>query len=117
MLGHMSDSLTGLLADAELAASAGASRATPGPLVREPGPRAMREAQRNRVMARPRGPELAVVEDLAAADGVAVRLYRPASGPHPLVVFLHGGCVMRASSSPAGWPPRECRSSIAASPG
>jgi acetyl esterase len=91
MLGHMSDPLTGLLADAELAAFVEALRADPGPSARQLGPRALREAQRNRVRARPRGPELAVVEDQDAAGGVAVRLYRPTSGPHPLVVFLHGG--------------------------
>jgi acetyl esterase len=51
----------------------------------------MREAQRNRVRARPPGPELAAVENLAVPGGVAVRLYRPTLQPHPLVVFAHGG--------------------------
>jgi acetyl esterase len=49
-------------------------------------------AQRDRVEARPPGPELATVEDLKAGpNGVPVRLYRPVLGPRPLVVFLHGG--------------------------
>ena len=91
MLVRMSDSLTGQLADAELAAFVEALRATPGPSARELGPRALREAQRSRVKAGLRGPELAAVEDRATADGVPVRLYRPTSGPHPLVVFVHGG--------------------------
>ena len=87
----MLDSLTGLLADPELTAFVEALRADPGPSARQLGPQALRLAQRNRVKARPRGPELASVEDRAAAGGIAVRLYRPTSGPHPLVVFLHGG--------------------------
>lgn len=91
MLARVSGSLISLLADAELAAFVEASRATPGPSAREQGPLALREAQRSRVMARPRGPELAVVEDLVAAGDVAVRLYRPALESRPLVVFLHGG--------------------------
>lgn len=87
----MSDSLAGLLADAELAAFVHEVRSAPGPSARELGPQALREGQRNRVRARPRGPELAVVEDQTAGGGVPVRLYRPTSGTHPLVVFLHGG--------------------------
>jgi len=81
----------GLLADAELAAFVEALRATPGPSARALGPQALREAQRNRVKARPPGPELAAVEDQAVPGGVAVRLYRPTFEPHTLVVFLHGG--------------------------
>jgi len=91
MLGQMSDSLTGLLADAELAAFVESLRETAGPSARQLGPVAMREAQRKRVEARPRGPELAAVEDLVAPGGVVVRLYRPTFEPRPLVVFLHGG--------------------------
>jgi acetyl esterase len=91
MLGRMPDSLTGLLADAELTAFVQALRAAPGPSARQVGPRALREAQRNRVRTRPPGPELAAVEDQVVPGGVAVRLYRPTPGPHPLVVFLHGG--------------------------
>ena len=45
---------------------------------------------------RPSGPEVGEISDgtLPAADGSAVeyRLYRPASeGPHPIVVYFHGG--------------------------
>jgi acetyl esterase len=91
MLGQMSDSLADLLADAELAAFVESLRETAGPSARQLGPVAMREAQRKRVEARPRGPELAAVEDLVAPGGVVVRLYRPTFEPRPLVVFLHGG--------------------------
>jgi len=85
------DSLADLLADAELAAFVAGLRETAGPSARQLGPAALREAQRKRVMARPRGPELAAVEDLATPGGVVARLYRPAFEPRPLVVFLHGG--------------------------
>lgn len=91
MLGRMPGSLTGVLADAELAAFVETSRAMPGPPAREQGPLAMREAQRNRVRIRPRGPELAAVEDRVAAGDVPVRLYRSALESQPLVLFLHGG--------------------------
>ncbi len=91
MLGRVTGSLAGQLADAELAAFVAATRATPGPSAREQGPRALREAQRNRVRAQPRGPELAVVSNRAVPGGVAVRLYRSTLEPRPLVVFAHGG--------------------------
>ena len=87
----MSDSLAGLLADAELAAFVEGLRETPGPSARQLGPEAVREAQRKRVEARPPGPELASVKDLVVPGGVAARLYRPAVEPSPLVVFVHGG--------------------------
>ena len=51
----------------------------------------MREAARHRAADRPRGPELAAVEDLRTDDGIALRLYRPTVEPAPLVLFLHGG--------------------------
>jgi acetyl esterase len=82
--------LTDLLADAELAAFVEASRTTTEPSAREVGPLAMRTAQRSRVAARPPGPAMADVCDLTVR-GVPVRLYRPSTGPHPLLVFLHGG--------------------------
>jgi acetyl esterase len=91
MMTQMSDSLAGQLADAELAAYVGSLRTTPGPSARQLGPVALREAQRRRVEASPRGPELAAVQDLVIPDGVPVRLYRPTLEPRPLVVFLHGG--------------------------
>lgn len=87
----MTGALDGLLADPELAEFVRASRAAPGPSARELGALAMREAQRNRVKARPPGPELAAVENLVVSGGVAVRLYRPTLESRPLVVFCHGG--------------------------
>src|SRR5215467_12689275 len=83
MLGQMSDSLAGLLADAELAAFVAGLREAPGPPARQLGPVALREAQRKRVEARPRGPELAAVEDLVVPGGVVVRLYPPGQGTGP----------------------------------
>ncbi|MBC6456989.1 alpha/beta hydrolase [Actinomadura sp. HBU206391] len=86
----MARDLDEALADAELAAFVRAVRDEPGPSARRLGAPALREAQRARALARPAGPPLAMVEDLSAAS-VAVRLYRPALEPRPLVVFLHGG--------------------------
>jgi acetyl esterase len=81
-----------LVADAELAAFVRAVRDEPGPSARSLGPSALRAAQRDRVEARPPGPELAAVEDLTAGpNAVPVRLYRPVLESRPLVVFLHGG--------------------------
>ncbi|HEY3480688.1 MAG TPA: alpha/beta hydrolase [Streptomyces sp.] len=51
----------------------------------------LRAAARERNATRPRGPELASVEDLRGPGDLALRRYRPAEGPRPLVVFLHGG--------------------------
>jgi acetyl esterase len=91
ILGRMSDSLPDLLADSQLADFVEASRAATGPTARQLGPQALRDAQRSRVKVRPPGPELASVEDQTVASGIGVRLYRPTSGPHPLLVFVHGG--------------------------
>jgi acetyl esterase len=54
---------------------------------------AMRAAARERARARPRGPELPAVTDIAAGPevGVAIRLYRSSLDPRPLTVYLHGG--------------------------
>src|SRR5262245_23075572 len=51
----------------------------------------MRMAQRGRIATRPPGPDMADVRDLTVPSGVPVRLYRPAAGQHPLLVFMHGG--------------------------
>ncbi|MEV6006218.1 alpha/beta hydrolase [Streptomyces sp. NPDC051976] len=51
----------------------------------------LRAGARERRATRPRGPELASVEDLQGPGGLPLRRYRPADGPRPLVVFLHGG--------------------------
>jgi acetyl esterase/lipase len=84
-------SLTGLLADPELAAFVRASREAAAPSGRQLGPTALRAEQRRRAEARPPGPTLTAVDDMAVPGGVAVRFYRPSPGIHPLVVFLHGG--------------------------
>ncbi len=83
--------LTDLLADAELAAFVEASRSTQEQSARELEPLAMRRAQRSRIATRPPGPAIADVRDLTVPGGVPVRLYRPTTGSHPLLVFLHGG--------------------------
>jgi acetyl esterase len=51
---------------------------------------AMREGIARRAGLRTPGPELSDVRDLRAG-GVPARLYRPADGATPLVVYLHGG--------------------------
>lgn len=66
-------------------------RPDPGLPNREIGAEALRAASRSRVASRPRGPELAEVQDVSTDDGLAARLYRPAREPRPAVLFLHGG--------------------------
>ncbi len=51
---------------------------------------ALRAAARDRAARRPPGPRLAAVQNARLA-GVAIRHYRPAGEPRPLLVFLHGG--------------------------
>lgn len=51
---------------------------------------AMRKGIAQRARGRPRGPELHAVGDLRIG-GLAARLYRPAAGLAPLIVYLHGG--------------------------
>ncbi|WP_165969661.1 hypothetical protein [Nonomuraea terrae] len=46
----------------------------------------LREGARRRAAGRPRGPELASVRDVRGPDGVALRHYRPAPQPRPLLV-------------------------------
>ena len=50
----------------------------------------LRASARQRDGARPPGPYLPFVRDLAIGD-LAARLYRPAPQPRPLVIYLHGG--------------------------
>ena len=50
----------------------------------------MREGIARRAAARPPGPDLHEVRDLRIGE-LPARLYRPAPGPVPLVVYLHGG--------------------------
>ncbi|GAA4574269.1 alpha/beta hydrolase [Planotetraspora kaengkrachanensis] len=86
----MHDDLMSDLADAELAEFIRTTRTNPGPPARDIGPTALRDGQRRRAMAAPRGPSLPLVDDIMIGE-LPVRLYRPAAGPLPLVVFLHGG--------------------------
>jgi acetyl esterase len=51
----------------------------------------LRDGSRRRARARPRGPELAQVEDLRGPGGLPLRHYRPSRQERPLVVFAHGG--------------------------
>ena len=78
--------MTGPLADEQLAAYL----AQPAPVFAQPDVATMREGTARRAAARPRGPDLHEVRDLRIGE-LPVRLYRPAPGPAPLVVYLHGG--------------------------
>lgn len=51
----------------------------------------LREGSRRRAADRPRGPELAGVEDVEGPNGLRLRHYRPAEQARPQVVFAHGG--------------------------
>jgi acetyl esterase len=90
-MSRVTAALTDQLADAELAAFVAASRSTTEQSARELGPQVVRAAQRSRIAARPPGPAMADVRDLTVPGGVPARLYLPSTGPHPLLVFLHGG--------------------------
>jgi len=89
-----------VLADAGLAAFIEEVRSRPGRPWREQGAAEIRRGQRERAAARPRGPEMHVVEDLTAGQAPA-RLYRPGAAgvpeagavaePRATVVYLHGG--------------------------
>jgi acetyl esterase len=79
-----------VLADEALAAFVLAVRRDPGPPAGSVAPERLRQAQRDRIRARPPGPALHAVEDVSA-DGVAARLYRPSAGARGTVVYLHGG--------------------------
>lgn len=58
----------------------------------ETGPDALRAAAEERAAARPKGPEMHAVRDMAIPPGdIPARLYRPAAGPAALLVYLHGG--------------------------
>lgn len=80
------------LADDELAAFVSMVRSDSGPSARELGVTELRKAQRERVRAQPRGPEIGTVRDLTVGESaIPVRLYRPDGEPRGTVVFLHGG--------------------------
>jgi acetyl esterase len=76
----------GPFADEQLAAY----MAQPAAVFAQPEVAAMREGIARRAAARPRGPDLHEVRDLRIGE-LPARLYRPAPGPVPLVVYLHGG--------------------------
>jgi acetyl esterase len=78
--------MAGPFADEQLAAYVAQLASVPAPL----DVAQMREGIAQRAQARPRGPEMLAVRDLLIG-GLPVRLYRPVSGPAPLVVYLHGG--------------------------
>ena len=83
------------LADTGLARWVAEIRQASGPSWRESGAAALREDSRRRAAARPPGPALPLVRDLSTADGsrpgLPLRLYRAATEPRPLVLYLHGG--------------------------
>ena len=60
------------------------------PVSAQPEVAEMRAGIARRAAARPRGPDLHEVRDLRIGE-LPARLYRPAPGPVPLVVYLHGG--------------------------
>ena len=64
--------------------------ARPGPAMAEVAVAELREQVAERARGRARGPGMDTVADLEVA-GRPARLYRPASDPVPLVLYLHGG--------------------------
>ena len=86
------------LADTALTQFIAEFNAQPAPRPAQAGAAGLRAASEERAAARPTGPEMRAVHDLAVPpDGVAARLYRPAEGPTALVVFLHGGGFVMGS--------------------
>jgi acetyl esterase len=79
------------LADEGLVRWVSEVRRSVGPSCREAGAERLRSAAQARWASRPRGPELALVQDLRTDQGLAVRLYRPTLDPRPTVLYLHGG--------------------------
>ncbi len=64
--------------------------ARPGPAMAEVSIAELREQVAERARGRGRGPDMNAVADIEVA-GRPARLYRPAPGPVPLVLYLHGG--------------------------
>ena len=79
------------LADEALVRWVSEVRRSVGPSCREAGAQRLRASARARWAFRPRGPELALVQDLRTDQGLAVRLYRPSLDLRPTVLYLHGG--------------------------
>jgi acetyl esterase/lipase len=78
------------LADAELTSFLAELQAHAAPPAAAVGALALREAARQRARARPGGPEMSDVRDVATPGGRA-RLYLPDPDARALVLFLHGG--------------------------
>jgi acetyl esterase len=79
-------------ADQDLAEFIAALNALNLPPAAAVGAPALRAAAEERSAARPRGPDLAVVTDLAIPpSGRSARLYRPSVQPTAIVVYAHGG--------------------------
>ena len=78
--------MPGPFADEQLAAYV----AQAPPVSAQPEVAGLRAGIARRAAARPRGPDLYEVRDLRIGE-LPARLYRPAPGPVPLVVYLHGG--------------------------
>lgn len=80
------------LADAALTRFIAGLNAQPSLSAAETGPRALREGLEEGAAARPKGPEMHTVRDVAIPpDHIPARLYRPVAGPTAMVVYLHGG--------------------------
>ena len=79
-------------ADSQLAAFIAAYNDLNLPSAADTGADALRAASLERVAARPKGPKLHSVDDVAiTAHGPTVRIYRPISGATGVLVYFHGG--------------------------
>jgi acetyl esterase len=78
--------MPGPFADAQIAAFVAQSASGLGEL----DVAKMREGVAQRARGRTRGPEMHTLRELRIGE-LAARLYRPAAGPVPLVLYLHGG--------------------------
>jgi acetyl esterase len=100
------------LADSALTAFMAELNAQPAASAAETDPRTLRARGEERAAARPKGPEMQTVRDVAIGpDHIPARLYRPAAGPTALVVYLHGGGWVIGSIDTAD---RACRRLAAA---
>jgi acetyl esterase/lipase len=80
------------LADEQLTTFIDSMNAQNLPPASEIGVARLRAAASDRAAARPKGPEMFEVRTVSIPPhGIGARLYRPSSGPLPVVVFLHGG--------------------------
>lgn len=79
------------VADGALAEWLAELRRDPGPSSEELGVVSLRQSSQARAAARPRGPDLAHVQDVTIDGVLRGRLYRTSPEPRPLVLFTHGG--------------------------